>query len=147
MLAHQLAGNIRHAWSSWLHQGMPCMLSGTMIGIAGVGKGDDILTLPSNMLVGRALQSLRWMRLEAFETTSDGTSALCVPLGTDCSPKSIVYKDGSIAYGYETIGRRGDWVTALAQPPTQEPFYKRRLYVSGVKTPPTPGSVSDSSER
>jgi len=136
--------NTGHSSASVSHRVRVYMLNGTMVGIAGVGEGDDILTLPSNFLVGTALQSPHWIR---FAKTSDGTSALCVPLGKDCTPKSIVYKDGSIAYGYETIGRRGDWVTALVQPPKQEPFHKRRLDVSGVKTPPTPGSASDSSEQ
>ena len=79
--------------------------NGTRIGLAGVGEGDDILTLPSHYLVAEALQSPHWIR---FAETSYGTSALWVPLGKDRTPKSIVYKDGTIAYEYETIGRQGD---------------------------------------
>ena len=136
--------NTGHSSANVIRRVRVYMPNGTMIGLAGVGEGDDILTIPSHFLVGEALRSPHWIR---FAETSDGTSALCVPLGKDRTPKSILYKDGSIAYGYESIGRRGDWVIALAQPPTQEPFYKRRLDVSRVKTPPTPRSASDSSEQ
>ena len=120
------------------------MISGTMIGIAGVGEGDDILTLPNNFKVGQALLSRHWIRKAE---ASDETSALCVPLDADLTPTSILYKDGSLADVYEPIGKQGDRVTAIVQPGPKKRFYKRRHDVSRMKTPSTPSSASDSSEQ
>jgi len=119
--------------------------NGTQIGLAGVGEGDERLTFPSHFQVGEALQSPHWIR---FAEPSDGTSKWYVVLDSDRLPKAIVYKDGTAAFEGQPIGMKGEWVTALVQPPTQPPITDRIcLDVSGEKTPPTPGSASYDSRR
>ena len=135
-----------HVLSRFLRRVRVHLPNGTRIGLAGVGEGDERLTFPSDYCVAKALQSPDWVR---FADTSDGTSAWCVALDKDRTPKSLVYKDGTIAYDYENIGRHGDWVTALVkQPPTLAPITSKEcLDVSGVRTPQTPGYSSDDSGR
>ena len=119
------------------------LLNGTRIGLAGVGEGDERLTFHSHFQVGEALHSPHWVR---FAEPSDETSNWYVILDPDRAPKAIVYKDGTAAFEGQSIGLKGEWVTALVPPPTQRPFWSRIfLDVSGMKTPPTPGSVSDDS--
>ena len=119
--------------------------NGTRIGLAGVGEGDERLTLPSHFQVGEALESPHWIR---FAEPSDGTSKWYVILDPDRAPKAIVYKDGTAAFEGQPIGMKGEWAIARIQPPTQPPITNRIcLDVSGVKTPQTPGSASDDSGR
>ena len=121
------------------------LLNGTQIGLAGVGEGDERLTFPSHFQVGEALASPHWIR---FAEPSDGTSKWYVILDPDRAPKAIVYKDGTSAFEGQPIGMKGEWVTALVQPPTQPPITNGIcLDLSDVKTPPTPGSASDDSGR
>lgn len=135
----------RHSLSSVLRRARVHLPNGTRIGLAGVGEGDERLTFPSHYQVGEALQSPHWVR---FAEPSDGTSAWYVPLDSNRTPKTIVYKNGTSAFECQPIGMKGDWVIALVQPPTQEPItHKRCLDVSAVETPPTPGSASDDSGR
>ena len=121
------------------------LLNGTQIGLVGVGEGDELLTFPSHYLVGEALRSPHWIRKAE---PSDKTNKWYVILDPDRAPKAIVHKDGTTALPGELIGMKGEWATALVQPSTQPPIPSVEcLDISDVKTPTTPGSASDDSER
>ena len=111
--------------------------SGTIIGLAHVGEGDEALTFPAHYHVGDALHTdNHWIRRA---TPEDGTKNPYVHLAPDENPKSLVYENGKVASSDYPIGFGGPEVvaynfviTALIDVSAPD------IDVSGIKTPPSP---------
>ena len=115
--------------------------SGTIIGLAGVGEGDEQLTFPAHFRVGDALRD-HWIRRA---TPEDDTTKWYVVLTPEEQPKSLVYQNGAVASSDYPIGLGGPDVTAfnfVKAPKDSLVVTADLIDVSGIHTPPSPPMTS-----
>ena len=124
-------------------------LEGVQIGLPGVGEGVNRLTFPAGYVIKQALDAPIWIR---FATSGEMAET---PAGfhaqwwreIDFKPKAFCHCDGTPAFETQRIGLRGDTITALAQVAEQLLVQEIPcLDVSGIATPPTPRSDSESEQ-
>ena len=79
---------------------------GTLIGLAGVGHGPDILSFPRSYIVGDALQSPHWVRLSTHEELSMDPLRKFQILSQERSPRFVIFDTGEFAYEGQCLGLR-----------------------------------------
>ena len=122
-------------------------LEGVQIGLPGVGEGVNRLTFPAGYVIKQALDAPIWIRFATIDEIAQ-TPAGCQAQWwreLDMKPKAFCYCNGTPAFENQPIGLRGDTITALAQA-AEQPLVQAKpcLDVSGIATPPTPRSDSES---
>ena len=117
---------------------------GTQIGLAALGERSEALAFPAHWNVGIALESKKWARLATAEELAEDPWPLRF-LPDEERPSYLVHKDGSVAFGSQCIGLKGDILQAVTVAQLQpQPIVERmKADLSGIKTPPTPRSSSD----
>ena len=82
-------------------------INGEMIGVAGVGEGDQRLTFPAKLRVGTVLGFYHWIK-----AAPPGSQKWYVEMG-NWRPKAVIFKDGRMAIPDDPIGREGETVTIV----------------------------------
>ena len=87
-------------------------MSGTQIGLSGVGEHEQRLTFPARYLVGDALAASNWIR---FASNEEQAQTLTWWAFARTRPACILYANGVVAAHDMPIGFDAEYVTALAQ--------------------------------
>ena len=111
----------------------------TLIGLAGVGHGPDILSFPGSYIVGDALQSPHWVRLSTpAELSMDPVRKFQI-LSQEQRLRFLIFDTSEFAYEGQCLGFRGGIMTVLAAaaytPPP--PYHVPLINFDGVNTPPS----------
>ena len=117
--------------------------SGEKLGLAGVGQGNDRLTLPANYSVQAALQGF-WIREATADEISVPGSAWWRPL--ESKVRAILHSNSKIASPDDFVGMYGEVITALEQEQVISWNERPNIGLAGVRTPSTPsegGYVSE----
>ena len=111
-------------------------LAGVQVGVAGVGEGDNRLTLPVYFTVGDVLEMANWVRYATREELSEKQQWW---RELEFRPRALAHANGILALPDEFLGLHGSSLTALKQRPgVPEVEAKPCADVSAINTPPTP---------
>ena len=120
------------------------MPDGTLIGLAVLGEGENVMTFPAYYRIGTALGSPHWIRQrlpgdkEPF--IAERYKLLENPEGARTQPRTLIHEGGRIAETDDLMGMDGTMMTALVsirrEPRCAWPCGTPDL--TGIKTPPTP---------
>jgi hypothetical protein len=115
-------------------------ISGTQIGLSGVGEHEQRLTFPACYMVGQALEASNWIRFASIE---EQAQILTWWTFAQTRPACIVYANGVVAPHDMPIGFDAEYVTALAQEP--QIFYED-IPSGSLDDVHTPRSLHDTSD-
>ena len=123
---------------------------GILIGLPGVGQGDEVLTFPANFLCGDAMKSNVWIR-EATTEELEQDSLWYRRLTEVEQPSKLIHQIGDVpASPDDYMGQYGDTMTANISGETSETLsfttvpdgHGMDVELEGIKTPPTPDPFS-----
>ena len=120
---------------------------GTLICLAGLGAGEDVMTFPACFEVGMALGTPHWIRhcrpgdegpfiAGRYKKLEDAD-------GAEVQPRSLIHVNGRVAELEDLMGMYGTEMTALFSIRRDQDVEESPMAdLTGITTPPTPGSTT-----